>query len=268
MSNADEVTGPEVLLERRGEIAIVLLNRAKERNSITRTLGSNLLNVLELLDRDETVSAVVLSAMGHAFCAGGKIGEVIGPISISPREQYRAFNDIVRATSRLRTMELPVICAVNGPAVGGGAALALACDLVIAAEEATLSFMFGQVGATAADMGCAYLLPRLVGIPRARQLLLTGATLNATQGRQDGLFLDVVPRDRLLDTAMELARSVIASGPRNVVGATKAVMMRGETTDFDTCLYYETFLQSYFLSSDEHKQRAIDLMSSKTKADR
>lgn len=263
MSEAVPAVEPEVLVQRHGSIALIMFNRPEDRNPISLTLGSNLLSALDEVDRDESVTAVVLSGVGRVFCAGGKLGEVLGTSSASARDRYRAFNDIVKATSRLRSMELPVICALNGPAVGGGAALALACDLVIAAEEASFVFAFGRVGASAADMGCAYLLPRIVGAARARHLLLTGAEVNAARGKEIGLVLEVVPRTALIEAAFELARTVAASAPRQALGATKAVLMRGETTDFETCLFYELYLQSYFLNSDEHKLRVAEFLQAK-----
>lgn len=263
MNQASPVDGPEIELERHADIAVVRFNRPQQRNPISLTLGRHLLGILDELDGDDNVRAVVLSGAGSVFCAGGKMGEVLGTLTVSPRAQYRAFADIVRAVGRLRTMELPVICALNGPAIGGGAALALACDLIVASEQASLSFAFGRVGASAADMGCAYLLPRMVGTVRARHLLLTGAEVTARQCREYGLIFDVVAHGDLIESALALARSVASSAPRQALAATKAVLMRGETTDFDTCLFYELYLQSYFLSGDDHKQRVAALRRTK-----
>lgn len=264
--NAAEDMGPEVLIERRGDIAIVWLNRERESNAIGWSLGKNLLVAFDQLEDDESINAIVLSGKGKAFCAGAKLGEVVRLDGVDPDEQYRGFRDIVKAVSRIRNLEIPVICAVNGAAVGGGAAIAMACDLVVASERAYYLFAFGRMGASTADMGCSYLLPRIVGAARARHLLLTGARVSAAQGKDYGLFLDVVAEDALLETALALARQVIESAPRRALAASKQVILRGETTDFETCLFYERYLQTYFLNSDEHKSRLRSFLSAKADA--
>jgi 2-(1,2-epoxy-1,2-dihydrophenyl)acetyl-CoA isomerase len=255
--------GPEVLIERRDRIAVLWFNRERESNAIGWSLGKNLLAALDELENDESISAIVLSGKGKAFCAGAKLGEVVRPEGVDPDEQYRGFRDVVRAVSRIRNHELPIVCALNGAAVGGGAAIGLACDLVVASERGFYLFAFGRMGASAADMGCSYLLPRIVGASRARHMLLTGARIGAAEGQRYGLFIDVVPEDRLMETALELARKVVESGPRRALAATKQVIMRGETTDFETCLFYERYLQSYFLNSDEHKRRLNSFLAAK-----
>jgi enoyl-CoA hydratase/carnithine racemase len=264
MTDNEIGAGPEVLIERRDGIATLLLNRGSESNPISWSLGGSLLAALDEIEDDRSISGVVLSGSGRAFCAGAKLGEVVNPDGVDPEAQYYGFRDIVRAVGRIRNYELPVICALNGGAVGGGAALALACDLVIASERAFCLFAFGRMGASAADMGCAYLLPRLVGTTRARHLLLTGARVDAAQGKEYGMFLDVVAADSLLERACSLARTIADSAPRHALTATKQVMLRGETTDFETCLFYERYLQSYFLNGPEHKARLNTFLASRS----
>lgn len=247
--------GAEILVQRQDGIATILLNRASESNPIGWGLGGKLLAALDELEDDQTVSAIVLTGAGRVFCAGAKLGEVVRPDGVDPEKQYYGFRDIVRAVSRIRNHELPIVCALNGGAVGGGAALALACDLVIASDRAFCLFAFGRMGASAADMGCTYLLPRLVGTTRARHLLLTGARVEAREGKEYGMFLDVVPHEGLIGAATSLAQEIAASAPRHALSATKQVMLRGETTEFETCLFYERYLQSYFLNGPEHKDR-------------
>jgi enoyl-CoA hydratase/carnithine racemase len=262
----DEAIGngtPEVLIERRGNIAILILNRPEHSNAITWSLGSSLLAALDELEDDQSVSGIVLTGAGSVFCAGAKLGEVVKPEGVDSEAQYYGFRDIVRAVSRIRTHELPIICALNGGAVGGGAALALMCDLVIASEKAFCLFAFGRMGASAADMGCSYVLQRLVGATRARHLLYTGARVQANEGKEYGMFLDVVPYDSLLDTAVGLARQIAESAPRHALSATKQVMLRAETTDFETCVFYERYLQSYFLNGPEHKERLTQYLQSR-----
>jgi enoyl-CoA hydratase/carnithine racemase len=258
-----EPAAPEVVIERHDHIAHVVLNRAAQSNPISWSLGGNLLAALDELEDDKDIGGIVLTGAGAHFCAGAKLGEVINPDGVDSEEQYYGFRDIVRAVSRIRNHELPVVCALNGGAVGGGAALALACDLVVASQKAYCLFTFGRMGASAADLGCTYILQRLVGATRARHLLLTGARVEAREGKEYGMFLDVVENDKLAEAADALMRQIVASAPRHALTATKQVMMRAETTDFETCLFYERFLQSYFLNGPEHKERLTRFLNSR-----
>jgi 2-(1,2-epoxy-1,2-dihydrophenyl)acetyl-CoA isomerase len=257
------IEDPEVLVQRHDGVATILLNRASESNPIGWSLGRGLLAALDEVEDDKTISTIILTGAGRVFCAGAKLGEVVNPEGVDPEDQYYGFRDIVRAVSRIRNHELPVICALNGGAVGGGAALALACDLILASEQAYCLFAFGRMGASAADMGCTYLLPRFVGMTRARHLLLTGGRVEAREGKDFGLFLDVVPNADLQAAAHRLAKQVGDSAPRHALTATKQVLMRGETTEFETCLMYERYLQTYFLNSDEHKSRLNEFLKMK-----
>jgi enoyl-CoA hydratase/carnithine racemase len=261
--HATDATTPEVLVRREAGVATIALNRASESNPISWSLGTNLLAALNELEDDKSVTAIVLTGEGKAFCAGAKLGEVVHPDGVDPEAQYYGFRDVVRAVSRIRNHELPIVCALNGGAVGGGAALAMACDLIVASERAYCLFAFGRMGASAADMGCSYLLPRFVGLTRARHLLYTGARLDAKQGQAYGLFLDVVPHESLMETSHSLACQIAEASPRHALTATKQVLMRGETTDFETCITYERYLQSYFLNGPEHLKRLNAFLESR-----
>jgi len=259
----DNTSSPEVLVTRTNSVATITLNRGSESNPISWRLGTELLRALDALEDDQSVSSIVLTGAGRVFCAGAKMGEVVNPDGVDPEAQYYGFRDIVRAVSRIRNYELPVICALNGGAVGGGAALAIACDLIVSSERGYCFFPFGRLGAAAADMGCAYMLPRLIGITQARRLLYTGGRVDANEGKALGLFLDVVKDDSLLSEAHLLAEQISESAPRHALTATKQVMLRGETTDFETCLTYERYMQSYFLNGDEHKKRLVNFLAAK-----
>ncbi|CAN5421288.1 enoyl-CoA hydratase-related protein [soil metagenome] len=262
MSTTGDVN-PEVVVSRQDGVATILLNRGSESNPIGWSLGTSLLAALDEVEDDKSVTSIVLTGAGKNFCAGAKLGEVVRREGADPEDQYYGFRDIVRAVSRIRSHELPIVCALNGGAVGGGAALAVACDLIISSERGYCLFAFGRMGASAADMGMAYLLPRLIGMTRARHLLLTGGRLDAKEGKEAGLFLDVVPHDSLIEASHKLAREIGESAPRHALTATKQVLMRGETTEFETCLMYERYLQSYFLNGDEHKKRLNAFLDSR-----
>ncbi|MEP1215886.1 MAG: enoyl-CoA hydratase/isomerase family protein [Marinobacter sp.] len=245
----------ELLVEKRDGVAIVLLNRPDQRNPLGRAFSEKMLRILDDLERDQEVFAIVLSGNGPAFCAGAEVGEVVSVEPMDIEFQFRLVRDFNKVSTRLRQLELPVIAAVNGVSVGGGAALALACDIIIGAEEASLYFAFGRIGACGADMGCAYTLPRLVGSMRARYLMLTGAHVKADEAEKLGIFLEVLPRDALLARAEEIARQVISANPRRAAAATKMALVRGEETSWEVSLAYEGYVQSYLFQTEDHHSR-------------
>jgi enoyl-CoA hydratase/carnithine racemase len=257
-SSADARTA--ILVERREGVAIVTLNRPRERNPLGLAFPDQMLGVLQQLDDDLGLHAVVLTGAGNVFCAGAELGQVVNPDGVDAELQFRFIRGLHKVVQRIRELELPVIAAVNGAAVGGGAALAMACDVAVASDKARYFFAFGRLGAAACDMGCSYLLPRIVGSVRARHWLLTGASVEAEAGRAAGLFVDVVPGERLLDAALAIAASIKQATPRRAGAASKLAIARGEDTDLQSCLSYEAYVQNYLFSTDDHKSRLRALM--------
>ncbi len=236
-------------------VATLMLNRPEQRNPLSPELLDHFEPALNALERNDDVRAVILTGAGTVFCAGAQLGTVLQPGGMDGETQFRYLRGFNRMAQRIRELDLPVIAAVNGPAVGGGAALALACDFAIAAPEANYYFAFGRVGAAGADLGCAWLLPKIVGELRARHWLLTGATVGAEEGRAAGLFIEVCPRERLLPRAHELALQVAQSSPRRAAAATKFAVSRAGETDLQTSLNYEAYIQTYLFTTEEHRSR-------------
>lgn len=253
MSSKD--IGPEVLVERRGKIAIVKLNTPGSRNALGFTLSGSLLKALDEVESDASLSVMVLAGEGKTFCAGGKIGEMMAADGVDTNRRDAANRDFITAVARIRNFDLPVICALNGVTVGGGAALAMACDMVVAEEDAAYLFAFGRVGATVADAGCSYLLPRIVGVSRARHILLTGARVEAAEGKEIGLFAEVAPKGELMYVTLDLAHKVAEAAPREAAAASKRILLHAETSEFDACLWYEHYMQTYFMNTDEARSR-------------
>jgi len=251
---------PDILIERRDGVAIVTLNRPRERNPLGLGFPEAMLRILQELEDDLDLHAVVLTGAGSVFCAGAELGQVVHPDGVDGEVQFRFIRGLHKVVQRIRDLELPVIAAVNGAAVGGGAALAMACDIAVASERAKYFFAFGRLGAAACDMGCSYLLPKIVGTVRAKHWLLTGATIEAEQGKAAGLFVDVVPADRLLAAALAIAAAIQLATPRRAAAASKLAIVRGEDTDLQTCITYETYVQTYLFSTDDHKNRLRALM--------
>lgn len=248
-------------VEKRDGTGIITLNRAKEHNPLSEALIFELAGVLNALEADGELHAVVLTGAGKSFCAGALLGEVVHPDGVDSERQLilvRGFNQLAQ---RIRNLDLPVIAAVNGNAVGGGAALALSCDIAVAAESANYFFAFGRVGGASCDIGCSYLLPRIVGAMRARHWMLTGKRVSAREGVEHGLFVDVVPDGQVLDAALEIAAQIKVATPRRAAAATKLATARAETTDFDTCIGYEAYVQNYLFTTKDHQDRLRALMA-------
>lgn len=252
---------PEVLLERHGEVGVVTMNRARTRNPLSFTLTDAMLAVLEEAERDDSLRVLVLTGAGTVFCAGAELGKLLHPDGIDPETQFRAVRGHNRLVQRLHEIDLPVIAAVNGPAIGGGAALALASDLAIAADTASYHFAFGRIGLGACDMGSTYHLPRLVGAAKARYWLYTAAVVSAEEGLRSGLFLEVVPKPELLDRALHVARQIAAAAPRRATAMTKLSIARAADNDLQTCLGYEAYTQNYLFTRNEHKESLRALMT-------
>lgn len=251
-----------ISIEKIGCAGVVTFRQAAAQNPLSEALIFELSDALTSLEADMNIHAVILVGSGDSFCAGALLGEVVHPDGVDGEFQFLLVRGFNRLAQKIRTLDLPVIGAINGNAVGGGAALALACDIAIAGENANYYFAFGRVGAASCDIGCSYFLPRFIGSMRARHWMLTGKRVYAQEGAELGLFVDVVPNDQLLDAALKMAEQIKEATPRRAASATKMATNRGETTEFDVCLDYEAYVQNYLFTTDDHKHRLGRLMKS------
>ncbi len=237
-------------------VATLTLNRPARLNALTFEVYRELESTFRALATADDVRAVILTGAGRGFCAGGDVDEIIGPLVTSQPEAHKAFcrltGDTVRA---MRKLYKPIIAAINGVAAGGGAALALAADIRIAAPGARVGFVFPQVGLSAADMGVTWLLPRVVGLGRASELLFTGDIIDADAALDMGLWNRIVPADGLMDDAMTLARR-LADGPAAAHATTKRVLDRASTLDLEAALAAEVGAQFPLMSSADFREAA------------
>jgi enoyl-CoA hydratase/carnithine racemase len=248
------MAGDEVVLERQGAVARLLLNRPEKRNPLGLGFTAAMHRALDEVEADAGIAAVVLTGNGPVFCGGGDITEIMNPEPTDLEREFDLIRGYNRVVSRIHHFEQPVIAAVNGPAVGGGACLAMACDIAIAAQGARYDFAFARLGLAGADMGATHLLQRLVGPVRTAHLVLTGGSITAEQGREWGVFVDVVTAGELLPAAHRMALSIAVQN-RAATAITKLAMRRGYDLDFDAALEYEAYLQSYAFRTEGHKQR-------------
>jgi len=197
---------------------------------------------------------LVLTGSGRGFCSGGDVRDIIGPLQAMGTRELLDFTRMTGAVVRgLRELPMPVVAAVNGVAAGAGAVIALAADLRLLARSASLQFLFTKVGLAGADMGCAYLLPRLVGLGRATELLLLGDRVDAGQADALGLATRVVDDAELPAATAELAGR-LAAGPAMAHAATKLLLGRELDLPLAGALELEAVTQALLLRSDDHAE--------------
>ncbi len=229
-------------------------DRPEVLNALTLEVYAWFRDRLDALRTDETVQVLVLTGEGRAFCSGGDVHEIIGTLLQRDVKDHLEFTRMTGAVVRnMRLLETPIIAAVNGIAAGAGAVIALAADLRIASAAARFAFLFTQVGLAGADMGAAYLLPRVVGLGRAMELLLLGDTIDAETAERFGLVNRVVPPEALLPTAGEWARR-LAAGPTLAVGMTKRMVNSELSMDLFAALEAEANAQALLLMSEDHRR--------------
>jgi enoyl-CoA hydratase/carnithine racemase len=224
----------------RPGVELVTLNRPERLNAIDVSLLDGLYATLARLARDETCAVVVLTGAGRGFCAGLDL-KGIGPSSVSaglegPAAGMRGQAYFGDAVATLRRLPQPVVAAVNGPAYGGGLALANACDLRIAAESARFSTQAIRVGMSGGEMGTTYLLPRLVGAARAHELILTARDFDPAEGERIGLLSRVVPDGSVVDVALDVAAGMAERGRTALVRAKHLLRANLDTPDLATAL--------------------------------
>jgi 2-(1,2-epoxy-1,2-dihydrophenyl)acetyl-CoA isomerase len=233
-----------------GGIATITLDRPDALNSLEASLKKDLLAAFREAGRDRAVRVVILTGAGRAFCVGQDLKERLAPdpapLDVEVRER---FNPLVMA---IRLLDKPVIAAVNGVAAGAGASLAFACDLRIAAEHASFVLAFGRIGLIP-DTGATWLLPRLVGLGRASELLLLADPLPAAEALRIGLVNRVVPGDELAAQARRLAMSLAEGAPR-AMALTKRAMRRALESGFEATLDYEASLQGIAGRTADHAE--------------
>lgn len=245
--------GDEFLFNVRDGVATLTLNRPHVLNAITFDVYAQLRDLLEALRADDSVKVLVLTGQGKGFCSGGDVHEIIGELFKRDVKGHLEFTRMTGAVVRnMRLLEKPIIAAINGMAAGAGAVLALASDLRLASEAARFAFLFTRVGLTGADMGAAYLLPRVVGMGRALELLLFGDTIDAATAARYGLVNRVVPHEQLMPAAMEWATR-LAAGPTQAIGMTKRMLNNEQHMDLISALEAEAQAQTLMLMGEDHR---------------
>lgn len=235
-------------------VATITLNRPERLNALTFEVYGELVSAFRALDTEPGVRAIILTGKGRAFCSGGDVEDIIAPLLERDAAGLLEFTtltcDLIGA---IRSCRRPVIAALNGTTAGAGAVIAAACDVRIAAESARIAFLFTKVGLSGADMGAAWLLPRIVGLGRASEILLAGEFLDAAEAHRIGLYNRVVPDGEALPAARELAMR-LAHGPSAAIAVTKRALEEEAAMGFGEALAAEARAQAGCMESPNFRE--------------
>jgi enoyl-CoA hydratase/carnithine racemase len=244
----------DFLFEVSDGVATLTFNRPDVMNALTFEVYAQLRDLFETLRYDDTVRSIVLTGAGDNFCSGGDVYEIIGELLKRDMKGHLEFTRMTGAVvQNMRLLDKPIIAALNGMTAGAGAVIALAADLRIASEKARFAFLFTKVGLTGADMGAGYLLPRVVGLGRASELLLLGDTIDAATAESYGLVNRVVSHDDLLPSANAWANR-LAQGPTFAISMTKHMMNHELSMDLVSAIEAEAQAQALMLMGDDHRR--------------
>jgi enoyl-CoA hydratase/carnithine racemase len=235
-------------------IATITLNRPERLNAITFEVYHELTAFFAKLRDEKDARVVVITGAGRAFCSGGDVRDIIGELQGRDAEGLLEFTRLTCELIRnMRALPKPIIASLNGTTAGAGACIALASDIRIAAEEAKIAFIFVKVGLAGTDMGATYLLPRVVGLAKATELLMTGDFISAAEAEAIGLYNRVVPRAQLETATREFAEK-LTHGPALGLAKTKEMLNREMNIGFESALEAEAVAQALCMQTPDFKE--------------
>jgi enoyl-CoA hydratase/carnithine racemase len=240
--------------EERGAVALITLNRPDRLNSLTFEVYRELTDTLAALRMRDEVRVVVITGRGRGFCSGGDVEDIIGELFDRDMGGLLEFTRMTCELIRnIRALNKPVIASLNGTVAGAGAVIALACDLRIAADTAKIAFLFVKVGLAGADMGAAFLLPRVVGLGKATEMLYTGDFISADEAGKIGLYNRVVGSSELETETTRWAEK-LAAGPAFALGMTKAALNRELDMSMEMALEAEAEAQAICMLNPDFRE--------------
>ena len=241
-------------VEHADGVATVTLNRPDKINALTFEAYADLRDLLAELPHRGDTRVLVLRGEGPGFCSGGDVNEIIGELLKMRPDEHLSFTrmtgDVVRA---LREIPIPVIASIHGIAAGAGSVLALASDFRIVARSARFAFLFTKVGLSGGDMGAAYLLPRVVGLSRATQLLMLGDTIDAATADRFGLVSKLVA-DEEIDAEVGALAARLAAGPTLALAQTKSLLTRELDMPLSASMELDAMTQALLMTTRDHKE--------------
>ncbi len=235
-------------------VATITLNRPERLNALTFEVYRELTDTFAALRDESAVRVVVITGAGRAFCSGGDVHDIIGELFSRNMEGLLEFTRMTcELIQNMRALPKPVIASLNGTTAGAGACIALASDIRIASEEAKIAFLFVKVGLAGTDMAASYLLPRVVGLAKATEMLFTGDFVSAAEAERIGLYNRVVPASELAATTRAFAEK-LARGPAFALGKTKEMLNREFDMNFQTALESEAQAQAICMQHPDYRE--------------
>jgi len=235
-------------------IATIQLSRPHRLNALTFGMYEGLHDLFRGFKRRDDLRAVILTGEGRGFCSGGDVDEIIGALLKRDARGLMQFSKLTCDTvDAMRACPQPIVAALNGVVAGAGSALAIASDFRLAVPEAKIAFLFIRAGLSGADMGACLLLPRLVGLGRATELLMLGDAIDAAEAHRVGLYNRIVGPERLMSEAQALARR-LADGPRKALAVTKSSLDRELSMGLKEALAYEARIQAECMKHPDFRE--------------
>ncbi len=250
-----------ILLKIENKIATITLNRPEVFNSFNREMALSMQNILDQCAADENVRAIVITGSGKAFCAGQDLKEVTSP-ELNPgfrKILEEHYNPIIE---RIRNIEKPIVAAVNGVAAGAGANIALACDIVVAAENASFIQAFSKIGLVPDSAG-TFFLPRLIGFQKASALMMLGDKVNATEALNLGMIYKIFPV-AIFEEEIHNMATTLANMPTKAIGLTKRLLNESLSNSLKQQLALESDLQIEASSSNDYQEGVNAFMAKRT----
>ncbi|MBV9818787.1 MAG: enoyl-CoA hydratase family protein [Solirubrobacterales bacterium] len=235
-------------------VARITFNRPDRLNPLTFEAYADLRDLLAELPLRGDARSVIITGQGRGFCSGGDVEEIIGELQTFKAADLLEFTRMTGQMIRaIRDCPLPVVAAINGIAAGAGTVVALAADFRLLADTASFQFLFTRVGLSGADMGAAYLLPRVVGLGRATELLMLGDRIDAPRALEIGLATEVMAGAELMERAEALARR-LADGPALAFATTKRLISRELDMDLAGAVEFDAANQALLMLADDHRE--------------
>ena len=235
-------------------LVTVTLNRPDRRNALTFETYRALCDFFQAEQKNDATRVVILTGEGKGFCSGGDVHEIIGALREAPMREVLEFAWVTgELIQNIREFDRPVIAAINGTCVGAGAVISLACDFRVLAEGTSIGFIFTKVGLSGSDMGAAYLLPRIVGMGYATEILMLGEPVPSDKAERIGLVNGVAPADQVVTRARDLAAKLL-DGPPLALKVTKRMINNEWNMDLSSAIESEAQAQALLMMGDDHTE--------------
>ena len=239
-----------ILTEEKNNVLVVTLNRPEKLNCFNREMALQLISVLDTAENNNNIRAIIITGMGKAFCAGQDLSEAIDPNGPGIKKIVgEHYNPIIL---KIRSIEKPIICVINGVAAGAGANIALACDIIYASKSASFIQAFSKIGLIP-DSGGTYTLPRLVGFNLASALMISGDKLSADDAKNFGIVYKVFDEENLMELSIASAIK-IAAMPTKAIGLTKRLLNKTYSNSLEQQLLLEKNLQIEAANTSDYKE--------------